>query len=392
MIGTVEPPGGRLADREGTELDDEPALGSPDDPVVEDEAPHRRIDVFVHIPKAVGTTLRHILHANAWAGMLRLGNVFKGTGGYDEDPKYGRRVDMIKGDASARLVTGHVPIAIRDAMPSTWRTRWFTVVRDPVERAISHYYEIVGAERSKTSKNEARPSVLTVGFTKALNGVDYVPDNLQTRMLCGLPEPFGEMTDDHLHMAIANLERLRLVGVAERFDEFLVLLERRLGYHAVRYHAMRVNSTRPRAQDVPEELRIAAQRANELDARLYQHATQLVDGDPELADPTLQIQVEALRRVRRPPSHEPVTDPPDYFAGDARAWSWVVAAHEQLIVERTARLRAQQAVWEISQQVGVPTRPTRDRVTQAGPKGKIKRSKMESASALPPSTPQEPSG
>jgi hypothetical protein len=177
--------------------------------------------------------------------------------------------------------------------------------------------------------------------------VDYVPDNLQTRMLCGVPEPFGEMTEDHLRMAIANLKRLRLVGLAERFDEFLVLLERRLGYQVVRYQAMRVNPTRPRADEVPSELRVAAQQANELDARLYDHATRLFEGYPELADPTLHIEVEALRRVRLPASHAAATDPPGYFTGDAKAWSWLVAAHEKLILERTARLRAQRAAWEL---------------------------------------------
>ena len=97
--------------------------------------------------------------------------------------------------------------------------------------------------------------------------------------------PFGEVTDEMLERAKENLGRFRCVGLAERFDESLVLLKRRIGYQNILYDDQRVNTSRPRGAGVPEELRTAAEHANSFDRELYRHAV---------------AQFEKRARARRP--------------------------------------------------------------------------------------------
>src|SRR5262245_55266190 len=91
---------------------------------------------FLHIPKTAGTTLRAVLEAEYGDGIQPLGNMFKGSGGVDESVFEALIEKEIRPNAT--LLTGHVPYAAVEYFYE--ETRNFTVLRDPVERTISHYY------------------------------------------------------------------------------------------------------------------------------------------------------------------------------------------------------------------------------------------------------------
>src|SRR5262245_11315301 len=248
--------------------------------------------VFVHIPKTAGTTLRTVLSMNEPGARSRaLGNVFKGGGGISKTPiarlRDGKGPDL----TNVRLLRGHVPLGIREYLPrylpQDRELRCFTFLREPVDRILSHYFAIRGAGRGYGLP----PLTAAATLDDALEG-GYLHDNLQTRMLSGLPEPFGEVDGEMLKQAKHNLrEGLAFVGLTERFDESLVLAKQRLGLRTILHDSnSRVNTSRPRGDEVPADLRRAAERYNRYDIRLYRYAQKLFDSAPERQESEFQVE------------------------------------------------------------------------------------------------------
>jgi hypothetical protein len=298
--------------------------------------------VFVHIPKTAGTTLHGIMRANASCS-ARLGNVFKGGGGRVLEPNYDRMVAKMRDvNRDARFFWGHTPFAIATFIPAEWETNFVTFLRDPVERAISQYYGMVARlaggdprgddpdEHDLVRREAPRPGItrgrfsVDVPYDVALAHPAYVSDNLHTRMLSGLPRPFGEVTDEMLDRAIENLGRFRCVGITERFDESLVLLKRRLGYEKILFRVERVNGSRPRGPSVPDALRRAAEEANTFDRELYRQAVAKFVSAPELTDIDARIDLAALRSAAVG-SAGSLPDAPPELGMDESAWAALLA-------------------------------------------------------------------
>jgi hypothetical protein len=295
---------------------------------------HRRgrLLVFVHIPKTAGTTLRAVLDMNEPVPRSRpLGNVFKGGGGRSaaliERLRVGRGPDL----GGVRLVRGHFPLGVREYLPSYLpkerELHCFTFLREPIDRTLSHYYAI----RKSGGGHDLPPLPAEATLEDALAG-GYLDDNLQTRMLSGLPEPFGEVDDEMLAQAKHNLrDGLAFFGLTERFDESLVLAKQRLGLRSILYTAnSRVNTRRPRGDEVPEELRRAAERCNRYDIELYRYAEELFDAAPERGQPDFEIELAALRAAKANGEIELDAPPPAAFDGE-QAWRLLLHARASLL-------------------------------------------------------------
>jgi hypothetical protein len=301
--------------------------------------------VFIHVPKTAGTTLRAIMRSNA-SHSARLGNVFKGGGGRVVEPDYERMVAKMRDvNVDARFFWGHTPFAVASYMPAEWETNFVTFLRDPVERAISQYYGMVArleggdpddddasdaGEDDYVGRSARKPGIIRGEFSRdvpyhvALADAAYVSDNLQTRMLSGLPRPFGEVTDEMLDRAIENLRRFRCVGITERFDESLVLLRCRIGYERILFRDQRVNSSRPRGESVPDSLRRAAEQANTFDRELYRHAVAQFERAPEFTDLDSRIDLAALRSARVDGAAT-LPDMPPELGLDESSWAAMLA-------------------------------------------------------------------
>jgi hypothetical protein len=299
----------------------------------------RELHVFVHIPKTAGTAVTRLLRLNESSESLHLANIFKGRGGVVRPTPYERMLEPVRGSERVGLVYGHVPFGINHHIPSDWQTRFTTFMRDPVERALSHYYQqldLVTRRRrlSAPGSDPASPPWLTedVPAERAFSDLRYVPDNLHTRMLCGIPEPFGDVTNDMLARAKANLEsHFVMFGITERFEESLVLLKRRVGYRNILYDEVRVSASRPRGNRVPPALVEAAERANRFDIELYRFAGELFDASPELREHDFQAEVAALRLATNGAADLRLVPPPADFPGGAESWGMLVGAHLQLL-------------------------------------------------------------
>jgi hypothetical protein len=303
--------------------------------------------VFIHVPKTAGTTLTTLLRMNEPGPRTRHGgNVFKGGGGVKHGVKFERLLTNESGELDrARILTGHFPLAIREHLPKNRPARYFTFLREPADRTLSHYFGIGEKHEGWDGRKKLGLPPLAADATleDALAG-GYLHDNLHTRMLSGLPEPFGEVDEAMLEQAKHNLrEGLAFFGLTERFDESLVLAKQRLGLRSILYRSSgRVNTARPRGAEIPAELRQTAERCNRYDIELYRYAEQLFDAAPERHQPDFEIEVAALRAAQADGEIELDTPAPSGYGGDQHSWQMLLHARATSIRQELelAELRA----------------------------------------------------
>jgi hypothetical protein len=237
--------------------------------------------VFVHIQKTAGYSLRKIL-LREYGGRRHvqlLPNVFTRPEGSLEEV---RRI-AAETPEGIRVVHGHIMFWPDIAWSPS--TRFFTLLRDPVERVISHFHWL----RERSSRFSEK-----VGLDDALcRGA--IPDNLQTRVLSASVAPVGEVPDRALEQAIASLDRFSVVGLTEQFDETLVLLSREFGWRRTTYERANVTPGRtPREKIEPETVELI-QHLNSLDMKLYAHARARFERDVARQGDGFRIEVAALR-------------------------------------------------------------------------------------------------
>ena len=168
----------------------------------------------------------------------------------------------------------------------------------------------------------------------------YVHDNLHTRMLCGLSQPFGEVTDEMLEQAKRNLRHgLVFFGLTERFDESLVLAKQRLGLDGVLYRSDgRVNSGRPRGDEIPAALVKSAERCNRYDIELYRYAREVFESLPGARDLEFELELATLQAAKPKGDLDLDAPAPAGFGGDEETW-------RMLLRSTATQLRLR---WELS--------------------------------------------
>ena len=216
----------------------------------------------MHVPKTAGATLSSMLRrAYGDHGVV-------GAGNYLREPELTRRRASrarLRGDwAGTPVVVGHVPYGVfRRYLPSD--TRYITILRDPLERVLSHYHRHLAA-RSRT------PGSLDDALKAQMPEIT----NLATRMLCDRYTS-ERLASSALEEAKSNLTQFAFAGIQERFDESVVLLQQLLGLGQVPFINQHVSVERPASADLSARQRALVESANELDLELYGFAAALFD-------------------------------------------------------------------------------------------------------------------
>lgn len=281
------------------------------------------LTVFVHIPKTGGTTFRSILEDNFPPGAVgRSGNVFGGQGGT-------RTAKLAQLQRSGHIITrpldllsGHIPLGLRPYLPDD--SRYVTFLREPVDRMLSHFYSL--RELGRVSADDSPEA--------AFGPEGLLVDNLQTRMLSGVEEPFGAVTQDMLEQAKENLhDRVLAFGLTERFDESLVLMRRRLGLASLVYIHHRP-TTRP-IEPAPVEVLRLVEDSNRYDIDLYAWAAQEFDALMAEQDVEFRLDLAALRRALGARDTEPELPSP---RPDAEQLLEMLLVAKQELFERSYEL------------------------------------------------------
>jgi hypothetical protein len=118
----------------------------------------------------------------------------------------------------------------------------------------------------------------------------------------------------------------------------------------------RVNASRPRGKDVPEDLLATARAHNRYDLELYRYAQDAFDAIPERGELEFEIELAALRAAQSDGVPDPATPPPRGFSGSQGDWQllldsrarelwlqWEIAQLETRLEEQRSEIRPAQA-------------------------------------------------
>ncbi len=225
--------------------------------------------IFLHIPKTGGTTLNSILSKKYPRDRIySTGSVWRG------DPlKEVRAISSTK-LRNISLFRGHMPFGIHEFLPKP--STYITMLRDPVERVISHYYFVL-AHPSHYDHLELVSNEMTIDqFIQS--GISKEMDNGQTRILSGVGSElsFGECDRKLLDKAINHIgEHFAVVGLMEKFDESLLLIKRAMSWGSPPvYIRKNVAKNKQNVGNVSQRTINVIKEYNKLDCELYKFCQQ----------------------------------------------------------------------------------------------------------------------
>jgi hypothetical protein len=238
--------------------------------------------LFLHIPKAAGTTLHSVIERQFAPDVTFSIDGFNSPQGIKEFIRL-----PAQQREKIRLVKGHMPYGLHKylSVPASY----ITMLRDPVDRVVSHYYFVLktpahylhqAVTRERMSLEDfvrsGLSTELTNDQTRLISGVEKVNTRLldgeERRTLQASREP---VTREILETAKENLrEHFAAVGLFKSFDESLLLFKKVLGWGSIYYVRRNVTKGRPRVRQVPREARAVIEKYNEMDMELYEYARQ----------------------------------------------------------------------------------------------------------------------
>lgn len=244
--------------------------------------------IFLHIPKAAGTTLGQILKRQH--GHLRVHSL--------DGVKTREAIQRFAGFSKWRrgyykAIQGHLTYGFHELVPH--ECSYVTILRDPVDRIVSHYYYALRfpghylyehLNTNRISLHEYALSRLTVEL-----------DNGMTRAVAGVEVPHGQCSQELFNTAVANIDRhFAMVGVAERFDEMIMLLQNQFSWKTPYYVRENVTPNRPKLTALDDATRQAIESTNRFDRQLYELAKRRFEELVKANQPGLSEQLEHFRR------------------------------------------------------------------------------------------------
>ena len=212
--------------------------------------------VFQHIPKTAGSTLQTLLIRQFPRNEMFICG------------KDGVLSDFLSLEPRARdelsILIGHVDYGIHKQFNGD--SMYFTFLRDPLERTISHYYFILN-DSSHRYNQQARNMSLGQ-FIKS--GIRPRMNNCLTRMISGRDGEYGNLSPQLVDIAIENLKKhYFFVGFMNGFDGWVDKLCTRLGWTNKSYITVNVSKNRPNFNELDKIDQEPLIEHNRLDIELY---------------------------------------------------------------------------------------------------------------------------
>lgn len=246
----------------------------------------------VAIPKTASTTLVHVLRRNFFMRCLEVRPFFPSSNGVfsARDLRVSLRINP-----AIECITGHAIHAYSDLETVVEEVKYFTTLRDPVERCVSAFFYGTEVRNQK--------------FTFEQHLETEGKENIQTKWIAGQPD---------LEMAKEMLaERFWLVGRTERLAEFVLMLGKELGerrfhplFQSKNLRAARKDERKQTPQSVLERHREEIVARNRLDIDLIEYVESVIlPRQRARYGPSLADDVNALKEsAKRPAALYPYVD------------------------------------------------------------------------------------
>jgi len=252
--------------------------------------------IFLHLPKTGGQTLGEVISRNVGEDSVVAFDCLSLSA------EVGRlRTALAERPAPPRVVRGHMPFGLHRYLPGP--STYVTLVRDPVERAVSIYY----FAREHPSHHLHR-AIVDGGLSLeqfALSDLMSELANGQTRLLSGVEDAYvlaaASESPSLLDLAIENVTaHFALAGALSRFDESLMLLQSQFGWRDTFYVRRNVGLLRRSAGAKPDRRAVEVLRQrNQLDLELYQFVTRRLDEVTAAGGEEFQRRLSRFRRANR---------------------------------------------------------------------------------------------
>lgn len=246
---------------------------------------NKRYYMFLHIPKAGGTTLKHIISKNYYPRHV--------IHAHAPELRKNPSIISIPGEAgSRRVVMGHhhrsgLVYQLLNDRPIVH----FTMLRDPIKRVISYFNFIKTGKshhpKQEQIKNWTLDDYVRSDFKEVQNG--------QTLRILGAhsADSIQSVWDDS-ELLLAEAKRVlehefSLFGLTERYSEFLIMANKVLGWQEIVY-ARKINTARTAKQssqakvkstsksdDINEGTLAVLKSRNQIDIALYEFASDLFE-------------------------------------------------------------------------------------------------------------------
>ena len=247
--------------------------------------------IFLHIPKTGGTSLQNIL-------LRKYSKDQTVTNAHTKLEELSSWTESKKNNI--RYMQGHFSFGAHKLLPQ--KCEYLTMLRDPIDRVISHYYFLL--------RNESHP-LHRVLLENKMSLEDYVTSGVsaevkddQVRLISGIPRDSSMSVSEILNQAKTNIDESFLVtGIMEKFDEALILLKKRLGLHNIFYGIRNQTLDRPSVEQTPAATLELINEHNQLDIALYEYAKRKFINEFEAEGDKLASEVRRFRMFNRPYSY-----------------------------------------------------------------------------------------
>jgi hypothetical protein len=220
--------------------------------IICDKMSNKEILAFTHIPKAGGTTLIHIFRRNYFLENCDVRYLSKKSIGVFSAEDLCKTLLI---NPFIKCIMGHNIRPYSDLDKVFLNIRYVAVLRDPVDRFISHYLH-----RKMSQKENS--------FDEFMEEKRY--HNYQTKFIAG--------SEDIDKAKYILAEKYFAVGVLEEFDEFLLLLSNKLNFRDfdTSYSKKRVRKDNKSKVILKAKYEKEIVDKNELDIELYEYVRKTI--------------------------------------------------------------------------------------------------------------------
>jgi galactose-3-O-sulfotransferase len=247
----------------------------------------RKALIFLHIPKTAGTTLNRIIEWQYSPFEIFTMDPYR----IRATPERLKRLSESR-RRRLRMVRGHMFYGVHEYLPQG--ATYFTMLREPVARALSTYYFILRRPLNPLHR-KVKKERLSIE-----DCIRLFPErhNLQCRLIAGVKDASSTGDERLLDMAKEHLTKsFSVVGICERFEESLMLMATTFDWEIPFYKNCKVSKTRPQINPSTVEM---IRDHNRLDVELYEFSKRLFEESLQKTAGAVREGLAALRALPAP--------------------------------------------------------------------------------------------